>query len=137
MAVDIKQLRIGSHVEYEGKRVSVDEIQTVRPEGSSIHLLISHNGLVCGNPGIDEVEPIQITPELLTELGFEDYSKCFYGEWEKRWDNEKYMCFSAISDNRWRVHYMDGCMDLGNCVCRYLHEAEAFLALHNVEFLND
>ena len=69
MSVDIKSLRIGSHVEYDGKRVCVDEIRTLRPDGEPMRLIASYNGLAYGNPSIDEVEPIAITPELLKELG--------------------------------------------------------------------
>lgn len=81
MAVDIKTLRIGSHVEYNGKRVCVDEICTLRSKDEPMRLLVSHNGLIYGNPSIDETEPIPITPDLLKELGFEDCAK-------KRWHTE-------------------------------------------------
>ncbi len=47
-----------------------------------MRLLVSHNGLVCGNPSIDDVEPISITPELLAEIGFFQYRDNTY--WE-RW----------------------------------------------------
>ena len=128
MAIDVRQLHIGAHVLVDGRRERVRGLD-------------EDNGLIVRFPAeyvsADDVEPIAITPELLTEMGFEDFTKLPYGEWEKWWDKKKYMCFSSIKDNLWRVRYMDGMMDLGNCVCRYLHQAEAFLALHNVELIAD
>lgn len=81
MAVDIKTLHIGSHVEYSGKRVCVDEIKTLRLDGEPMRLLVSHNGLVYGNPSIDEVEPIPITPDLLGELGFQYRDNTYWERW--------------------------------------------------------
>lgn len=81
MAVDIKTLRIGSHVEHKDKRVCVDEIRTLRTDGESMRLLVSYNGLIYGNPSIDEVEPIPITPELLTELGFQYRDNTYWERW--------------------------------------------------------
>lgn len=66
---------------YQGKQVSVDEICTLRPKDASMRLLVSHNGLVCGNPSIDEVEPISITPELLAELGFQYRDDTYWERW--------------------------------------------------------
>lgn len=80
MAVDVKTLRIGSHVEYEGKRVCVDEIRTLRID-EPIRLLVSYNGLMYSNPSIDEVEPIPITPELLAELGFQYRDNTYWERW--------------------------------------------------------
>ena len=133
MAVDIKSLRIGSHVEYDGKRVCVDEIRTLRPDGEPMRLIASYNGLVYGNPSIDEVEPIAITPELLKELGFEDDKTDIV----KRVGGY-FIFFHQINNLRWRVSLEEeNCTNYGNTLCRYLHEAEAFLALHGIELIPD
>lgn len=59
--IDIKTLRIGSHVLAEGKRERVRGMD-------------EDNGLIVRFPAeyvmANEVEPIPITPELLKELGF-------------------------------------------------------------------
>lgn len=134
MAVDVKSLRIGSHLEYDGKRVCVDEIRTLRPDGEPMRLLVSHNGLVYGNPSIDEVEPIPITSTLLKELGFRKEDG-FMRLWSKG-DNGhfSYIEFSAIRD-KWRL-YPSG-TDGSQTVVRYLHEAEAFLELYNIELIKE
>lgn len=81
MAVDVKTLRIGSHVEYNSKRVCVDEIRTLRLDGEPMRLHVSYNGVVYGNPSINEVEPILITPDLLTELGFQYRDNTYWEHW--------------------------------------------------------
>lgn len=139
MAVDIKTLRVGSHVEHKGKRVCVDEIRTLRLDDEPMSLLVSYNGLVYGNPSIDEVEPIPITPSLLKELGFEDCAKKRWHteDWEKRWGECQYLSFTKLYRGEWRVHYFDGAKDRGQTVVRYLHEAELFLGLHNIELIEE
>lgn len=136
MAVDIKTLRIGSHVEYDGKRVCVDEIKTSRMEGLPIRLLVSHNGLIYGDPSIGETEPIPITPDLLKELGFMNTSstrRIVYtkgSEYEDSWIE-----FRNLKD-RWEIFVSKDNWD-GRTAVRYLHEAEAFLALHGVELIKE
>lgn len=60
MAIDIKSLRIGSHILVNGKRERVRGLD-------------EDNGLIIRFPAesvnANEVEPIPITPELLKELG--------------------------------------------------------------------
>ena len=137
MTVDIKSLRIGSHVEYNGKRVCVDEICTLRPKDAPMRLIVSRNRLVYGNPSIDEVEPIAITPELLKELGFEQDMRFVYGKAFKMECGEMWIGVSAMSKGFWRIEAMDDTYNYGNCIIRHLHEAEAFLALHDVELIPD
>lgn len=124
MAVDIKQLRIGSHILVNGKRERVRGLD-------------EDNGLIVRFPAeyvnASEVEPISLTPELLTELGFE----------EDKTDIVKrvggyFIYFYQINNLRWRVSLEEeNCTVYGNTLCRYLHEAEAFLALHGVELIED
>lgn len=125
MAVDVKQLRIGSHILVNGKRERVRGLD-------------EYNGLIVRFPAeyvsANEVEPIPITAELLVELGFRKEDG-FMRLWSKD-DNGhfSYIEFSAIRD-KWRL-YQSG-TDGSNTVVRYLHEAEAFLVLHNVELIKE
>lgn len=80
------------------------------------------------------VQSIPITPDLLKELGFRKEDG-FMRLWSKD-DNGhlSYIEFSAIRD-KWRL-YPSG-TDGSQTVVRYLHEAEAFLALHGVELIKE
>lgn len=126
MAVDVKQLRIGSHIAINGKRERVRGLD-------------EDNGLIVRFPAeyvlTSEAEPIAITPELLKELGFKYRTPICI--WIKASEDE-YLSFEQIcGTNRYRVHLYSGDIDRGKCVCRYLHEAEAFLALYGVELIPD
>lgn len=124
--IDIRQIHIGSHVSVDGKRVRVCGI-TRRKIGYH----------ATGKPGehlryakVNEVEPIPLTPELLTELGFH---KRFYGDTFSQWKN----CdgVSLLLSDGWNAVYLG---DLGFAKpIKHLHEAEAFLALHGVELIKD
>lgn len=62
--IDIKELRIGNHVLYDGERVKIDQIQQFGDIGlvDITYTLVSPKDL----------SPIPITEELLKELGFEE-----------------------------------------------------------------
>lgn len=128
MAIDIKQLRIGSHISINGERVEVESLQ-----GSDL--------VGCITPDNDwfateswRFEPIPITSELLSELGFRKEDG-FMRLWSKG-DNGhfSYIEFSAIRD-KWRL-YPSG-TDGSHTIVRYLHEAELFLGLHNIELIKE
>lgn len=125
MAVNVKQLRIGSHILVNGKRERVRGLD-------------EDNGLIIRFPAeyvnANDVEPIPITAELLVELGFRKEDG-FMRLWSKG-DNGhfSYIEFSAIRD-KWRL-YPSG-TDGSQTVVRYLHEAELFLVLHNIELVKD
>lgn len=129
MAVNVKQLRIGSHILVDGKRERVRGLD-------------EDNGVIVRFPAeyvnANDVEPIAITPGLLEELGFvgnASKQNAVYG-WEKR-DEDIYIAFDRITEQRWRVIMYDNVVNNGNTLCRYLHEAEAFLALHGVELIKE
>lgn len=65
MAVDVKSLRIGSHVMWNGKRRKVDAIT----EDSIAFRIADTEQKMYDSATIESVEPIAITPELLKELG--------------------------------------------------------------------
>lgn len=128
MAVDIKTLRIGSHVEYDGKRMVVASVSNKLMNCENLILIEPSTLTLYKNVNSYDVEPISITPELLKELGFEedktDIAKRVGGY---------YIYFHQINNLRWRVSLEEeNCTNYGNCIVRYLHEAEAFLALHGV-----
>lgn len=143
MAVDIKSLRIGSHILVNGVRARVEQLSTLRySEKEAFHLLVRGISPDTGEVGEvgcfvndEAVEPIPITPELLKELGFKYRTPICI--WIKA-SEDKYLSFEQIcGTNRYRVHLYSGDIDRGKCVCRYLNEAEAFLALHDVELIHD
>lgn len=72
MAVDIKTLRIGSHILVNDKRERVRGLD-------------EDNGLIVRFPAeyvnANEVEPIPITPELLAELGFQYRDNTYWVRW--------------------------------------------------------
>ena len=74
MAVDVKQLRVGSHILVNGKRERVRGLD-------------EDNGLIVRFPAeyvmVNEVEPICITPEILAEIGFKyhEYDNGKLWEW--------------------------------------------------------
>lgn len=127
MAVDIKSLRIGSHISINGERVGVESLQG----GDMVGYITPDNDWFATESW--RFEPIPITSELLSELGFRKEDG-FMRLWSKG-DNGhfSYIEFSAIRD-KWKL-YLSG-TDGSHTVVRYLHEAEAFLALHGVELIN-
>lgn len=125
MSIDIKTLRIGSHVCIDGKRVRVDEILTVRLDGQPIRLTVSRNNLVDGFPSLEEIEPIEITPELLEELGFKCTDKGRIKDWWK-----DFFCLTYLNVN--------GCFDFGAIRIEYLHELESlYYLIYETELIQD
>ena len=132
MGIDIKTLRIGSHILVNGKRERVRGLD-------------EDNGLIIRFPAeyvlASEVEPIAITPELLKELGFEwrKDSSCWrryhnYDGVRYDWGIYAYdcdggtWCFSLyLPDFRIKPQFY------GND----LHEIEGQLAYYGVELIPD
>lgn len=132
--IDIKTLRVGSHVNLCGKRQRVAAIDALNGAIGMCGYLTDENGVK--HPlgyKVEDIEPIPITSDLLKELGFEedktDIAKRVGGY---------YIYFHQINNLRWRVSLEEeNCTNYGNCIVRYLHEAEAFLALHGVELIKE
>lgn len=119
MGIDIKTLRIGSHILVNGKRERVRGLD-------------EDNGLIIRFPAeyvlASEVEPIAITPELLKELGFE-FRKNAGGSWCISDKKGGYFYATVCSDSTCIVtHYPDFGFQ-SRVVCAYLHELEAFAYL--------
>lgn len=139
MAVDVKTLTIGSHVEYKGKR---GRVLYVSPGGDFMNCGI-HTTDDCGHSanyhvsGFEKIHPVPITPDLLKELGFEQDMRFAYGKAFKMERGEMWIGVSVMSKGFRRIEAMDETYNYGNCIIRYLHEAEAFLALHGVELIKE
>lgn len=124
MSVDIKSLRIGSHVMWNGKRRKVDAITE---EGIAFRIADTERKMY-DSATIESVEPIAITPELLKELGFE-FRKSAGGSWCISDKKGGYFYATVCSDSTCIVtHYPDFGFQ-SRVVCTYLHELEAFAYL--------
>lgn len=133
MAVDIKSLRIGSHVMWNGKRRKVDAITE---EGIAFRIADTERKMY-DSATIESVEPIAITPELLKELGFE-FRKSAGGSWCISDKKGGYFYATVCSDSTCIVtHYPDFGFQ-SRVVCTYLHELEAFAYLiSQTELISD
>lgn len=106
--IDVKKLSIGSHVCVDGKRVRICGI-TKRKVG------YHSTGKPCEHlryARLSEIEPIPITLELLTELGFEYQDNTYWESWH-------YDIFTIEREEHSSYFDCDGYMRL-----KYLHEIE-------------
>lgn len=159
--VDIKTLRVGSHILVNGKRVRVCGIRPVRSPFNVFQVIIQHDASDLSSLGYvpsasNIVEPIPLTEELLMEMGYEQKRMDFpYGkpdiwyvdpESAKLMENELVVPTVSIWPMEkfgfadwWKIRVLVGDRPMyeGEYVCRYLHEAEAFLSLHGVELIKE
>lgn len=136
MTVDIKTLRVGSHVNLCGKRQHIMTIDALNGAIGMCGYLTDENGVK--HPlgyKVDDIEPIPITPDLLKELGLINMSgrRIVYTNGNE--DDNPWIEFKNLKD-RWELFVCNNGWQ-GQTVVRYLHEAEAFLALHGVELINE
>lgn len=126
--IDIKTLRIGSHVEYNGKRVRV---ALVREDGCICECKDNGQDVIIGL-GVEK-QPIPITPELLAELGFKIETCGILPEGEFWRHNLKdnpieVTCWGQLPNSRdrdWSVRVDNSDNDgLGSGDVAYLHELE-------------
>lgn len=120
--IDIQSLTIGSHILYKGKRVEVFDI----------------NGYAIGHSGdnishdAEDFDPIPITEELLTELGFR-YATPRYPDkrYYKELDNKFYIIYNLESNmaNIGQNDTLPYLHDWGFVFAEYLHTLEAFVYL--------
>lgn len=149
--IDIKTLRIGSHLSHNGRRVRV---ALVREDGCICECKDNGQDVIVGL-GVEK-QPIPITPELLKELGFVQKRMDYpYGkpdiwyvdpESAKLMENELVVPIVSIWPMEkfgfadwWKIRVLVGDRPMyeGEYVCRYLHEAESFLGLHNIELIKE
>lgn len=89
--MEVKELRIGNYVKYNGSVVSVYAISNPMPSkdkhfDNKAKITLWCNGLI--DATIDEIEPIPITDELLPKIGFRKNS---FGWWRLDKRNDKFM----------------------------------------------
>ena len=111
--IDKQTLTIGSHVLLNGERVEVEAIYS--------NNRVITKGVWQYKTYAKHLDPIPITEELLTELGFE---KC-----EERWvknDNRHYPIFIELKSYK-EKHFVS--VVGGSMFLSYLHELEAFVYL--------
>ena len=120
--IDINTLTLHSHVLFNGKRYQVDDISLSGQVGS----LPLHDDWLWADAS--EFDPIPITEELLTELGFEKCHRTPNG-FEVAYDyidKESHTLMEVAKCKNipeWRVQCV------GWTLVRYLHELEAFVYL--------
>lgn len=143
MGLDIRELRIGSHVLYNGERVEVWSIEkecgcygiTVHNKAKKYEDNMFHSSkepyLI--QTGVERLKPIPITEELLTELGFEKSTDNIIGVpiFAKTMENDFHIEVKKFHGyDEWRLHVDDCDRDsVGFLDVHYLHEAEAFVYL--------
>lgn len=125
--IDIRELRIGSSVLLCGNRVKVTELSQehiavgnyVEREGSKFPIGYTP----------DQIDPIPITEELLTELGFGVTGR-YSNEFIHYIDKFGLFVKHVNGTNRFRltIEDEDG-IAYGNILCRYLHELQQFVYL--------
>lgn len=80
--IDIKTLRIGSHVAICGNRQRITAIDSLNGQIGIDAYKTDENGVK--HPigyKVEDVEPISITPELLAELGFQYRDNTYWERW--------------------------------------------------------
>lgn len=119
MAVDVKQLRIGSHILVNSKRERVGGIRPVKSPFNTFQVIIQHEASDFSSFGYvpsasDMIEPIPITPELLAELGFQYRDNTYWERWFlggfdiERKDGSSYFDYN----NEIRLEYLHELEDL-------------------------
>jgi hypothetical protein len=136
MAVDVKTLRIGSHVEYEGKRVRICSLKTNMAnydDGKGKPRCFGSNLAY-----YKRMHPIPITPELLEELGFEwrESSSC----WRKEVGDDVWLFVNGKEEQGFRFNlfppYEKGVQE-PILYAKHLHEIEGQLAYYGVELIKE
>lgn len=120
MAVDIKTLRIGSHISINGERVEVESLQG----GDLVGCITPDNDWFATDSY--RFEPVAITPYLLKELGF-DYKRegCWQHWWKDGFDLQH-----RDESECWHFH--------GDIGFEYLHELEnLYYMIYGVELINE
>lgn len=133
MAVDIKTLRIGSHILVNGKRERVRGLD-------------EDNGLIIRFPAeyvmANEVEPIKITPEILTEIGFKyhEYDNGKLWEWDlpNVYKDYGYLEFDEETTTIWRGRLWSMKEIEVEFKVEYLHDLEnIFYMFYGVELIKE
>ncbi|MDE7346067.1 MAG: hypothetical protein K2N48_04905 [Muribaculaceae bacterium] len=127
--IDPKTLHIGSHVSISSKRRRIDFIDKSNGQVGFDEDRTDDKGWkqpFCFR--IEDVEPIPITAELLTELGFTNTSSTRRIVYTKGCEYDGLWVEVRTLKDRWEVFVSDNDWD-GKMAVRYLHELEQFLYL--------
>lgn len=131
MAVDVKSLRIGSHILVNGKRERVRGLD-------------EDDGLIVRFPAeyvsANEAEPISITPEILTEIGFKyhEYDNGKLWEWDlpDGYKDYGYLEFDEETTTIWRGRLWSMKEIEVEFNVEYLHDLEnIFYMFYGVELI--
>ena len=152
MAIDIKSLRIGSHILVDGVRARVAQLNTISwGKKPAYHVwargaspddgVVREVGCLAND---DAIEPIPITPDLLKELSGFEYHEYDNGNlWEWRFDDLYKACgYLEFDDDdtltwRGRLWRMDE-IETDFRRVRYLHELEnLFYMFYEKELIPD
>lgn len=149
MAVDIKSLRIGSHVLINRVRSRVFHLEMISsasgksvPYGRFESNVNGHQRECGASLTSGHVQPIPITPLLLRELGYE-WRKSASGRvfYTKQYDSCAHVRFfsNTPSNDVWDCIYSTRDMLTTGLLegVRYVHEAEAMLGVYDVELIDD
>lgn len=133
MAIDVKTLRIGSHILVNGKRERVRGLD-------------EDNGLIIRFPAeyvmANEVEPISITPEILTEIGFKyhEYDNGKLWEWNlpDQYKAYGYLEFDEDTTTIWRGRAWNMKEVEIEFYVEYLHELEnLYYLIYGIELIEE
>lgn len=126
MAVDVKQLRVGSHINLCGDRQHIAAIDALNGLIGIDAYKTDENGVKHSlSYKAEDIEPISITPALLKELGFKCTDKGRIQSW---WRD--FFCLDYLGG---KGYYNFGAIHL-----KYLHELESlFYMLYGVELIKE
>ncbi len=134
--IDIRQLHIGAHIEFYGKRIRIDALSNGE-EDALIQTKDAIDGIWKAQLA-RKFDPIPITEELLKELGFEQFFEDVvpnFHYWKiilngypieiTYWGEER-----NSKGKEWSVHIdNEDCVGIGGMDVQYLHELENFVFL--------
>lgn len=144
--IDIGTLHIGSHVSICGKMHRVAAIDALNGQiGIDAYTTDAKGVKHPFGYNIEDIEPIPITPELLTELGFEKREIPTFPDSTTMYVDAEYAKLRAegnrlvvpritiqyfnITNPYWSVSAFGKNMEDNKAAVRYLHELEQFLYL--------
>lgn len=140
MAVDVKQLRIGSHVDFNGRRV---RIKAIVEDSVAFNYTQDEKQLYLSPNAYDEfLSPIPITPEILTEIGFKyhEYDNGKLWEWDlpDGYKDYGYLEFDEGTTTIWRGRLWSIKEIEVEFKVEYLHDLEnIFYMFYGVELIKE
>lgn len=143
MAVDIKSLRIGSHINLCSKRRRITAIDALNGAIGMCGYLTDENSVK--HPfvyKVEDVEPISITPEILTEIGFKyhEYDNGKLWEWDlpDGYKDYGYLEFDEGTATIWRGRLWNMKEIEVEFKVEYLHDLEnIFYMFYGVELIKE